>query len=131
TVTMTVAGCPSSVMFYIADDDGDAGIVTAPYSANIDLSTAGLNGTLGTTFSATDLTPDISAVDVATYAMDGTYELYSSGNQAVDPTEQTVDLPNLSGVDEVVVATITSSSGTQMVSSRKPYAATPHSIDAS
>jgi hypothetical protein len=130
-ITMTVAGCPASVMFFIADDGDDAGIVTAPYSANIDLSAAGLNGTLGTTFSSTDLTPDISAVDLEAYAMDGTYELYSSGSQAVDPTEQTVDLPNLSGVDELVVATISSSNGTQMESSRKPYAATPHSIDAS
>jgi hypothetical protein len=132
TVAMSVAGCPSSVKFFVTDADDDSFVMTAPYSANIDLSNGLLNGTLGTTFRADSVSGDISAVQVEVDAMDGSYELYSSGQQTIDDTDpQTVELPQLDNVDELIVATIDSSMGTQMVASREVYAATPHTIDAS
>ena len=130
-VPMTVAGCPASVMFFVVDGNQESVVATAPYSSNVDLSTDTLEGTLSTTFSSTDLTPDMSSVNLETYVMDGTHELYASGSKRVDTTPQTVNVPNLQGVDELVVATITSTDGTQMVSSRQMYAATPQTVDAS
>jgi hypothetical protein len=130
-VPMTVAACPSSVMFFVVDGNQNSFVATAPYSPNVDLSTDDLEGTLETTFSSSDLTPDMSSVDLAAYVMDGTHTLYSSGNKRVDTTPQTVNMPNLYGIDELVVATISSSDGTQMVSSRKVYGPTPLSVDAS
>jgi hypothetical protein len=63
--------------------------------------------------------------------MAGAYELYSSGSQEVDAGPADVDLPDLHGVDELDLATITASSGgTQMVATRKPYASVPHTFDA-
>ena len=131
TVTMSVAGCPPSVMFFVEDDDDDSFVATAPYSANIDLSAGLLDEALNTTFGSTDVTPDMSAVDLEAYAMDGTHELYDSGAQSVDGSLQTVDLPSLRNVDELVVATISSSEGTQMVSSRTQWESTPKSVNAS
>ncbi|HEY1810947.1 MAG TPA: hypothetical protein VGG74_01235 [Kofleriaceae bacterium] len=132
TVSLSVAGCPSSVKFFVTDADDDSFVLAAPYSANIDLSNGLLDGALGSTFKAANVTPDISAVQVEVDAMDGSYDLYSSGAQTIDDTDPTtIDLPDLSNIDELVVATINSSSGTQMVASRAVYAATPHTIDAS
>jgi hypothetical protein len=130
-IPMTVSACPSSVLFFVVDGNQNSLVATAPYSPNVDLSTDDLEGTLATTFSSSDLTPDMSSVNVAAYVMDGNHELYSSGEKRVDTTPQTVNLPNLHGVDELVVATISSTDGTQMVSSRSPYAATPETVDAS
>jgi hypothetical protein len=130
-IPMTVGDCPSSVLFFVDDGNQNAFVATAPYSANVDLSTDTLNGTLTTTFSSTDLTPDISSVDVEADVMTGTYELYSSGTKRVDQNPQTVNLPNLENVDELIVATISSTDGTQMIASRQTYAVTPLTIDAS
>jgi hypothetical protein len=138
-VQVTVAGCTPSVLFFVEDADQDSFVASAPYSGNIDLTTGELLGTLGTSFTATDLTPDIATVDVDVYAMDGTHELYNSGNQQIatgsgaDPAPVNVNLPNLRGVnvEELVVTTIDSSDGTQMISSRAAYAPTPQMIDAS
>jgi len=135
TVAMSMAGCPKSVEFYVKDDDDSSFLAGATFGSNIDLSAGDLEGTLGTSFSASNVTPDMTSVDVNVFAMDASNELYSSGNQTIatgsDAAPETINLPDLHGVDEVLVRTITSTKGTQMVSSRFPYAALPTPLDAS
>lgn len=137
TVAMSMAGCPKSVEFYVVDADDDSFLQGASFGPNIDLSMGDLEGTLGTSFSAANVTPDMTSVDVDVFAMDASNELYSSGNQTIatgadpDAAPETVNLPNLHGVDEVLVRTINSTMGIQMVASRFPYAALPTPFDAS
>lgn len=130
TVPMTVAACPSSVKFFVEDGNQNAFVATAPYSPNVDLSTDTLDGTLATTFTSSNVTTDITSLNVESEVIDGTYVLYSSGNKRIDQTPQTVNLPNLQNVDELIVSTISSANGTQIISSRQPYAVTPVTIDA-
>jgi hypothetical protein len=131
TVAMNVMGCPSSMLFYVTDGDGDAFVQSAPQSTSVDLSSGFLEGPLTTTFTAQNITADMTAVAMEADAMAGAYELYASGPQAVDGGPAEVDLPDLHGVDELDVATISAASGgTQMVATRQPYASVPHSFDA-
>ena len=130
TIAMTVASCPSTVTFFVVDGNQNAFVASAPYAANVDLSSDSLDGTLATTFSSSNVSTDITSVNVETDVMAGTYELYSSGTKRVDQTPQTTNLPNLQDVDELVVSTISTANGTQMISSRQPYAVTPVTVDA-
>ncbi|HEX4453510.1 MAG TPA: hypothetical protein VH143_21715 [Kofleriaceae bacterium] len=131
TVAMSVVGCPSSMVFYVTDADGDSFVQSAPQSTSVDLSSGFLEGPLDTTFSAQNITAEMASVAMEADAMTGTYELYTSGSQAVDAGPADVDLPDLHGVDELVLATITTTSGsTQLVATRKPYASVPHTFDA-
>lgn len=130
TIAMTVASCPSSVEFFVVDGNQNAFIANAPYSPNVDLSINSLDGTLATTFASSNVTPDITSLNVEADVMAGTYELYASTSKRVDQTPQTVNLPNLQNVDELIVSTISTADGTQMISSRQPYAVAPITIDA-
>jgi hypothetical protein len=131
TVEVNVVGCPSSIMFYVTDGDNNSFALAAPESVSIDLSSGLLEGPLGTTFSAQNVSADMTSVAMEANAMAGTYELYTSGAQEVDAGPADVDLPDLHGVDELDVATITQSSGaTQIVATRQPYASVPHMFDA-
>lgn len=131
TVEVNVVGCPSSIMFYVTDGDNNSFALAAPESVSIDLSSGFLEGPLGTTFSAQNVSADMTSVAMEANAMAGTYELYTSGAQEVDAGPADVDLPDLHGVDELDVATITQSSGaTQIVATRQPYASVPHMFDA-
>jgi hypothetical protein len=130
TVAVNVMGCSSSIVFYVTDGDGDSFVQSAPESTSVDLSSGYLEGPLSTTFSAQNISAEMSSVTMEADAMAGTYELYTSGSQAVDAGPADVDLPDLHGVDELVLATITTTSGsTQMVAKRQPYASVPHLFD--
>jgi len=132
TVQMTMAGCPSSVEFFVTDGDGDSFVEKLPSAPTVDLSNGSFEGTLSTSFSAENVGSDVASVAVQVYAMDGTHELYSSDSQTITAgTPANVDLPNLHGIDELVVTTIDAANGSQMISSRQPYVAAPHTFDAS
>jgi hypothetical protein len=129
-VPITVAGCPSNLTFYLTDGNQSSVLAHAAYGANVDLGLQSPVGNLTTTLSSTNLLPGVTTVEAETRIMDGTYQLYSSGTKRVDATPANVNMPNLQGVDEMVVATIKATDGTQMVASRQPYAVTPTIIDA-
>ena len=130
-VAITVVGCPAQMAVYITDQNQSSVFAQMPYAPSLDLSGQTLVGTLSTTLSANGLSPG-DAVTLEVRLMSGTFELYTSNPQRVDGGPQTVDLPNLQGLDELVVATIApQAGGAQMVASRKPYTPSPTSFDAS
>ena len=131
TVPLTVTSCPASVMFYVSDGDQSSFFAAAPYSVNVDLSTQILAGSLATTISSSNVTPDITSVNVDLRIMDGDFQLFSAGSQRVDTQPQTVNLPAASGVDELLVTSVSATNGTQMFAKRQPYAVAPVVVDAS
>jgi hypothetical protein len=130
-VPITVRGCDTMVDFYVTDQDQSAFTKRVAYGENIDLSLEPLLGALAATLSATNVLPTTTSVNVDLRIVAGTYQLYSTGNKRVDQTSTTVNLPNLTGVDQLAVATITGAEGTQMVGKREAYSASPVIVDAS
>ena len=132
TVQMTMAGCPSQVEFFVTDGDGDSFVEKLPSGPMVDLSNGDFEGTLSTSFAANNVGSDVASVAVQAYAMDGTHELWSSDSQTITPgTPTNVDLPNLHGIDELVVTTIDAMNGSQLIASRQAYVASPYTFDAS
>lgn len=129
-VPITVRGCDAMVDFYVTDQDQSAFTKRAAYGENIDLSLEPLLGALAATLSATNVVTD-TQVNVELRIVSGAFELYSSGPKRVDQATATVNLPNLTGVDQLAVATISGPDGRQMVARREAYSASPAIIDAS
>ena len=129
-VPITVRGCDAMVDFYVTDQDQSAFTKRAAYGENVDLSLEPLLGALAATVSATNVVPD-TTVNVELRIVAGTFQLYSSGTKRVDQAPATVNLPNLMGVDQLVVASISGTAGRQMVGKREPYSASPAIVDAS
>jgi hypothetical protein len=127
-VPMSVGNCPAQVMFYGEDQGGSSFIAHAPYGTHIDLSMAPLTNTLNTSFSSTNAGPDVQSVSVEARIVDGTYSLWSTGSRQ---TPTNVDMPNVQGVDELLVEMIQTNNGTQLIGARQPYAVTPTTVDLS
>lgn len=129
-IPITVRGCDAMVDFYVTDQDQSAFTKRAAFGPNIDLSLEPLLGALAATLSATNVIPN-TQVNVELRIVAGHFELYSSGTKRVDEATQTVNLPNLTGVDQLTLATISGADGRQMVARRETYSASPAIIDAS
>ena len=131
-VAISVTGCPTQLALYVSDGGQSSFMAHAAYGGSVDVSTSSLVGSLTSSLSATNVTADISSVEAEARLVDGTFTLFSSGTKRVDGGAATVNMPNIQGAEELVVATIASAAGgTQMVASRRPYAVTPTVVDAS
>lgn len=130
-IAITVIDCPPMVGFLVSDGDQSSFFQEAPYAENIDLSTATLSGNLAATLSATNVPPN-TTVNAEERVVTGMYTLFSSGEKRIDQTPATVTLPNLTGVEQLIVARIsTQGMGTQIVTARDTYSASPALVDAS
>ena len=129
-VAITVTDCPPMVGFYVTDGNQSSFFKMAPYAENVDLSLEALSGNLAATLGSTNV-PANTTVTVEERVVSGTFQLFSSGAKRVDQTAATVNLPNITGVDQLVVTTIkTTGSATQMVATRSAYSASPAVVDA-
>lgn len=129
-VPITVAGCPSQLDFYVTDQNNSSFVAKAAYGQSVDLSQGMLLQDLTTTLNATNIPPN-TAVSIQERIMSGTFELFSTNPQRVDQGPQSVNLPDVQGVDGVTVTTSQANNSTEMVASRAAYAATPMVVDAS
>lgn len=130
-IAITVNDCPTMMGFLVTDAQQSSFFQEAPYAENVDLSTGTLSGNLAATLSATNVPPN-TTVNAEERVVTGLFTLFSSGEKRVDQAPQTVTLPNLTGVDQLIVARIsTQNMGTQIVSARDTYSGSPALIDAS
>ena len=130
-VAITVNDCPTMVGFLVTDQQQSSFFLEAPYAENVDLSTGILAGNLAATLSATNVPPN-TTVNAEQRVVTGLFTLYSSGEKRVDEAPQTVTLPDLQGVDQLLVSRIsTQNMGTQIVAARDTYSGSPALIDAS
>ena len=129
-VPITVKACESMVDYYVTDQNNASFYKRLAYGPNADLSGEQLNEPLGATLTATNVDPT-TQVNAEIRIVAGTYQLYTSNPQRIDQTPANINLPNLTGPDQLLVATIDGPKGTQMVATRTVYAASPATVDAS
>ena len=130
-VAITVNDCPAMMGFLVTDAQQSSFFEEAPYAENVDLSTGTLAGNLAATMSATNVPPN-SSVNAEQRVVTGLFTLYSSGEKRIDEAPQTVTLPDLAGVDQLLVTRITTQGmGTQIVAARDTYSGSPALVDAS
>lgn len=130
-IAITVTSCPPMMDFYVTDGDQSSFYKKAAYAENVDLALEPLSGNLAATIASTNV-PANTAVSVEQRVVAGTFQLFSSGPKRVETNPTTVNVPNLTGVDQLVVSTIsTNGRGTQMIGDRSAYAASPVIVDAS
>lgn len=129
-VAITVTDCPAMMDFYVVDGDNSSFYKKAPYAENVDLATEALSGNLGATLAATNV-PTGAQVNVEERVVAGMFALFSSGTKRVDQAPANVNLPNITGVDQLVLAQIQVTEGRQMVARRGAYSASPVVLDAS
>lgn len=129
-VPITVKACESMVDYYVTDQNNASLYKRLAYGPNADLSGETLMEPLAATLTATNVDPT-TQVSAELRLVAGNYQLFTTNPQRVDQTTANVDLPAVSGPDQLVVATISGPKGTQMVSRRSLYAASPVVVDAS
>jgi hypothetical protein len=80
---------------------------------------------------ATNVPPN-SQVNVEQKIFAGAFELFSTGDKRVDQQPQNVDMPNLTGVDGLVIMRVTTQQqGAVMTGTRSVYSGAVSSVDAS
>ena len=130
-VAITVADCGPMLDLYVTDGNDSSFYMQKPFAENIDVSTGVLNGKLGAQLSSTNVPPD-SSVELEQRLVAGMFTLYSTGKKQVETTPANVNVPELTGVDQVLVTTInTANMGRQMVSERTRYLGNTVAVDAS
>lgn len=129
-VAITVTNCPSMMDMYITQND-QGFYMQKPFAPNIDVSMGVLNESLASTVTATNV-PANSQVNVEQKIYAGSFELFSTGEKRVDQQPQNVDMPNLTGVDGLVIMRVnTQNQGTVMTGTRSLYSGAVSSVDAS
>ncbi len=129
-VAITVTNCPAMMDMYVTLND-QGFYVQKPYAENIDVSTGVLNESLASTVTATSV-PAGASVNVEQKIFAGSFELFSTGEKRVDQQPQNVDMPNISGVDGLVVMRVnTPQQGAVMTGTRSLYSGAVSSVDAS
>lgn len=130
-IAMTVTDCPAMVGFYVVDGDNSAFYKKMPYAGNEDLSQEALRGSLASELSATNV-PANTQVSIEERVVDGTYTLFSSGEKRVDQNPAQVNLPNITGPDELMIAKVqTQGASPRMTAVRASYQSNPRPFDAS
>jgi hypothetical protein len=129
-IAITVTNCPAMMDLYITQND-QGYYAQRPYASNIDVSTGALNESLASTVTALNVPPN-AQVNVEQKIFAGSFELFSTGEKRVDQTPQNVDMPNITGVDGLVVTRVNiQQQGAVMTGTRSLYSGAVSSVDAS
>ncbi|GEM_PF-6303591 len=129
-VAITVTNCPSMMDMYVTQND-QGFYMQKPYAENIDVSLGVLNESLASTVTATNV-PLNSSVNVEQKIYAGGFMLFTTGDKRVDQQPQNVDMPNLTGVDGLVLMRVTTQQqGAVMTGTRSLYSGAVSSVDAS
>jgi len=120
-IPITVRGCDPSLIVYVTDGDQSSFVKQAPYGDLVDVSGEALLGTLGSSLTATNVTLGTTVVSEKILEING-WELYASGEKRIDTESQTIDVPQLTNVDELQRTRITDTlNRSQIVAQRQPY----------
>jgi hypothetical protein len=111
------------------DSEGSSFVKLAPFAPSVDLSMELFHTSLSSSVGATNVPPDTQVTVEKRLEMNN-FRLYSSGRQDVTTTTQNIDVPQLSGVDMVTLATISSQGRTQVVVNHGAFVSGPTIVDA-
>ena len=129
-VAITVRDCAPEIGIYVEDGDRLSFFKRTAFSENIDVSLEPLQDALGSTVSATNILPN-TTVTVEQRLGSGGFDFYSTGAKRVDQAPANVTMPPLSGVEHLVIASISSNGRTQLVGTRKTFTQDTPIVDAS
>lgn len=129
-VAITVRGCAPEIGLYVVDGAKQSFFKRTAFSENMDVSGESLVGALTSPISATNVPPNTTVTVEQRLGSDGFY-FYSTGTKRVEAAPANVDLPPLTGVEQLVVTSSSSNNRTQVVASRKAYTQDSTIVDAS
>jgi hypothetical protein len=130
-VAITVTNCGAMMDLYVTDGDQSSFFVQKPFAPNIDVSGLALRGRLGAQLASSNVPLD-STVNVDQRLVAGMFTLYSSGEKRVDETPANVNVPDITGMDQLLVTRInTANKGTQLVTERTRFTNSTVNVDAS
>ncbi len=129
-VAITVRDCAPSIGLYVVDGDKQSFFKRTAFSETMDVSLESLVGGLVSSVSATNVAPGSTVTADQRLGADG-YDFYSTGAKRIEAAPANVTLPPLTGVEHLVVASISLDNRTQVVATRKPYTQETVIVDAS
>jgi hypothetical protein len=130
TVPMSVTDCPAQLGIYAEDGDRAAFFMRVPYGPSVDVSAGVFNPALSSTISASDLPPNQSVSAELRLGADG-YYFYKTDPKPVDQGPQNVNLPQVTGVDQLTITSVSGNNRTQVVATRGTFqSGTPITVDA-
>ena len=129
-VAITVRDCDPSIGVYVIDGAGQSFFKRAPYSENIDVSHELLADSLTSTITAQNVPLNTTVNVEQRLGSDGFY-FFSTGPKRVDQAPANVDIPALTGVENLLITSSSSNNRTQIVATRQAYAQDILSVDAS
>jgi hypothetical protein len=130
-VPMSVTDCGAQVAIYAEDADRSALFMRAPYGPNVDVSAATFAPPLSSSITARDVPAGESVAVELRLGADG-YYFYRTDPKQVDQAPANVDLPQVSGVDQLTITSVSGNNRTQVVTTRGAFATgTPIALDAS
>lgn len=129
-VPISVTACPASVGVYVEDGDRAAFFMRAPYAPNLDVTTGVFANPLSSSITAQNVPAGYNVAVELRLGADG-YYFYRTDPQQVAQTAANVDLPQITGVDQLTITALSGNNRTQVVTTRSAFAAgTPVSVDA-
>jgi hypothetical protein len=130
TVAITTYNCGAEIGLYVVDGDNSSFFKKAAFSDNIDVSMEGLQAPVSSSISATNVTAGSTVNVTLQLGYDG-YEFYTTNPQRVDTAPAAVDLPIVTGVDELIRTEVSLNGNTRVIASRKPFSGGTTTVDAS
>jgi hypothetical protein len=134
-VSVTLDGtCGAMTDFYVSEIGGEypaAFLKRAPIAPTVDLSLETYRPALTTSLSVTNAPIGASVSIEKTLETDLFRPVFSSGPQPVIGTSVDTIIPDLPGVEEQLIATVSYNGAVQRVGKREPYAASPGMVDLS
>jgi hypothetical protein len=127
-VPISIQGCQPD-LFYVSAN-GASALGRAAYVPSVDLTGLSLRQLLASTVSASNVTAGTTVTVEQRLAIGGFF-LASSGAKRVDAAAATVALPQLDGVEQLVVTAVTGANRTELVAARSAYASDLANVDAS
>jgi hypothetical protein len=132
-IALDLTGCGTQTDFYVSDGVTAGFLKRAPIAPEVDLSAETYNDAVATTLSVTDLPDDGSATLEKRLETDLLHPAFTTGalDTTLDTADATVDasVPDVSGIQQLVVATVNDDDGSTTIAARAAYTSTPTEID--
>jgi hypothetical protein len=126
-----VTSCPAQLALYAEDGDKSAFFMRVPYGPNVDISAGVFAPPLSSSIIAQAVPPNTTVQVEVRLGADG-YYFYKTDPKQVDQGPANVDLPQLDGVDQLTITSVSGNNRTQMIATRGAFVkGTPISVDAS
>jgi hypothetical protein len=132
-IALDLTGCGTQTDFYVSDGVTAGFLKRATISAEVDLSAEPYHDAVATTLTVTDLPENGNATLEKRLETDLLHPAFTTGalDTILDTADATVDasVPDVSGIQQLVVASVNDDDGSTTIAARAAYTSTPTEID--